>query len=160
MAVNIYIRDHDDWSVHPDNFQRLERMWGPHTVDRFASLFNSQLPRFNSRFWNPGSEAVDAFTCDWLGENNWWCPPVYLVPRVLRHVQATRATGTLLVPKWPSATFWPMLFTRNAESGIASSVKATLVVDKSEVIIFPGRAGASLYKGIPNTDMLAVQLEF
>ena len=101
------IIDHDDWSVHPDIFQRLERMWGPHTVDRFASFFNTQLPRFNSRFWNPGSEAVDAFTCDWHGENNWWCPPVYLVPRVLRHAQATRVTGTLLVPKWPSATFCP-----------------------------------------------------
>ena len=58
------IIDHDDWSVHPDIFQRLERMWGPHTVDQFASFFNTQLPRFNSRFWNPRSEAVDAFTCD------------------------------------------------------------------------------------------------
>ena len=71
----IRIIDHDDWSVHPDIFQRLERMWGPHTVDRFASFFNTQLPRFNSRFWNPGSEAVNAFTCDWHGENNWWCVP-------------------------------------------------------------------------------------
>ena len=135
-------------------------MWGPHTIDQFASYFNTQLPRFNSRFWNPGSEAVDAFTCDWQGENNWWCPPVYLVPRVLRHAQATKATGTLLVPNWPSATFWPMLFTTNTESELPASVKATLVIDKSEVIICPGRSGASLFKGLPNTDMLALRLEF
>ena len=31
-----------------------------------------------------------------------------------------------------------MLFTRNGESGLATSVKATLVIDKSEVIIYPG----------------------
>jgi len=53
-----------------------------------------------------------------------------------------------------------VIFTRNVESGIASSVKATLEIDKSEVIICPSRAGTSLYKGIPNTDTLAVRLEF
>ena len=154
------IIDHDDWSVHPSIFHKFDRMWGPHTVDRFASFFNTQLPRFNSRFWNPGSEAVDAFTCAWQGENNWWCLPVYLVPRVLRHAQSTKAKGTLLVPRWSSAVFWPMLFTRNGESGFATGVKATLAINKSEVIIRPGRAGARLFKGFPNTDMLAVRLEF
>ena len=53
------IVDSDDWSLHPDLFAKLDAKWGPHTVDRFASYFNTQLPRFNSRFWNPGSEAVD-----------------------------------------------------------------------------------------------------
>ena len=104
------ITDYDDWSLHPVMFQKLDSMWGAHTVDRFASFFNVQLPRFNSRFWNPGSEAVDAFTCNWQGENNWWCPLVYLVPQVLWHAQATKAAGTLVVPKWPSPAFWPILF--------------------------------------------------
>ena len=35
---------------------------------------NAQLPRFNSRFAMPGSEAVDTFTVDWRGDNNWWSP--------------------------------------------------------------------------------------
>ena len=65
------IIDHDDWSVHPAIFQRLEVMWGPHTVHCCANYFNTQLPRFNSRFCNPGSKAVNAFACDWQGENNW-----------------------------------------------------------------------------------------
>ena len=133
--------DHDDWSVHLAIFQRLEGMWEPHSVDRFASSFNTQLPRFNSRFWNPGTEAIDAFTCNWHRENNWWCPPVYLIPRVLRHAQATKAMGTLLVPKWPSATFWNLLFGRNADSELAVRVKATLVSDKSEVIICAKQSG-------------------
>ena len=62
--------------------------------------------------------------------------------------------------KMASAVFWPMLFTRNGESGLATSVKATLVIDKSEIIICPNRAGARLFKGFPNTDMLAVRLAF
>ena len=73
------IVDSDNRCIHPDLFVKLDAKRGPHTVDRFASYFNTQLPRFNSRFWNLGSEAVDTFTCNWEGENNWWCPPVYLI---------------------------------------------------------------------------------
>ena len=155
-----HIIDHDDWSVHPSIFENLDKTGGQHTVNRFASFFNTQLPRFHTRYWNLGSVAMDAFTCDWQGENNRWCPLVYLVPRVLRHTQATRANGTLLVPRWPSAAFWPMLFTRYSESRLANNVKATRVIDKSQVIICPGKPGVTLFKGRLNTDMLAVRLEF
>ena len=71
--------DYDDWTLNPGIFSMLDAMWGPHTIDRFANSFNHQLVRFNSRFGDPGAEAVDAFTCDWANENNWWCPPLYLV---------------------------------------------------------------------------------
>jgi len=69
-------------------------LWGPHSVDRFANPDNAQLDQFNSRFWSMGSEAVDAFTCSWADENNWWCPAIHLVPRVIRHTQATQCRGT------------------------------------------------------------------
>ena len=78
----------------------------PHRVDRFASCNNAQLPCFNSRHWSPGTEAIDAFTSHWGGENNWWCPPISLVPRVIRHAQACGAIGTLVVPCWFSAPFF------------------------------------------------------
>nr|XP_006819126.1 PREDICTED: uncharacterized protein LOC102809450 [Saccoglossus kowalevskii] len=49
----------------------LDKIWGPHSIDRFASCHNAQLPRFNSAAWNPGTEAVDAFCQNWSTENNW-----------------------------------------------------------------------------------------
>ena len=64
------IVDHDDWMLNPVVFQELHVMWGPHTIDRFADVHTRQLERFNSLYWNPWSEAVDAFTCDWSKENN------------------------------------------------------------------------------------------
>ena len=67
--------DQDDWMLNPDIFRSLDYLWGPHTVDRFASGHNAQLQRFNSLFWNPGSEAVDAFTVDWGGEITGDAPP-------------------------------------------------------------------------------------
>ena len=101
--------DRDDWSINDYTFCFLSDLWGYHTVDRFANVFNSKLPRFNSRFWNPGCEAVDAFTQNWKGENNWIVPPVCLIIRVIKHLRECQATGTLLVPFWVSAVYWPFL---------------------------------------------------
>ena len=104
------IVDYDDWQVNPELFYYLEGAWGPHSIDRFADNYNTQVARFNSRFACPGTEAVDAFTVHWgCGENNWWCPPPGLVARVVRHAEARRANGTLVVPHWESAPFWPLL---------------------------------------------------
>ena len=99
------IIDLEDWFLNPSLFARLDAEWGPHTVDRFADYNNTQLVRFNSHCWSPGSEAVDAFTVNWSGENNWWCPPIALIPRVIRHARACSAYGTLIVPCWLSAPF-------------------------------------------------------
>ena len=64
-------------------FAKLDALWGPHTIDRLADVYNRQIDRFNSRFWNPESEAVDAFTCNWEDEINWLSPPVYVISRVI-----------------------------------------------------------------------------
>ena len=70
--------DPDDWSVHPSVFLMLDARFGPHTVDRFSSHYNSQLPHFNTKYASPGSCGVDALTQDWSGRNNWLCPPASL----------------------------------------------------------------------------------
>ena len=36
--------DYDDWMLNPEIFNMLDANWGPHTVDRFANMFNHQLP--------------------------------------------------------------------------------------------------------------------
>ena len=99
--------DHDDWGVNPGIFAWLDSLWGPHTVDRFANInsHNALIIWFNSRFWDNGTEAIDAFTVDWSGENNWLCPPVHLVCRVLQHAKVCHSIGTLIVPAWKSAPF-------------------------------------------------------
>ena len=81
------IVDFDDWMINPMTFQWLDVLWGPHTVDRFSRLGNAQLDRFTSRFWTPGTKAVDTPTCDWADDNNWWVLPINLIPRVIRHAQ-------------------------------------------------------------------------
>ena len=74
--------DYDDWEIVSEIFHLLDSRWGPHTVDGFATFYNFKVPRFFSRFWNPGSSGVDAFFQTWQGENGWVVPPVVLLPKV------------------------------------------------------------------------------
>ena len=153
------IVDYDDWKLNPGVFMELDRMFGPHSIDRFASFHNKQVDRFNSRYWNPGSEAVDVFTVDWSGENNWFCPPVALIPRVLRHAQHCKAEGTLVVPGWESAPFWPLVCPDG--KNFASFVVAWCELPCIERLFIPGRRGTALFDGQrPNTLVLALRLCF
>ena len=148
--------DFDDYQLNPAIFVWLNSIWGPYTVDRFASAHNTQLARFNSRFAAPGSEAIDTFTCNWNGENNWWFPPVCLVPRVIRHAQTSEAVGTLIVPQWLSAPFWPLLFPNGWDP--AEYVVEWMELPSGTELILPGLNGASLFKGPPNTPVLAIRI--
>lgn len=150
--------DYDDWSLSPRVFRSIDTHWGPHTVDRFASDHNAQLPRFNSRFWSPGAEAMDAFTIDWSGENNWLCPPISLIPRVLRHAKECRCEGTIVVPVWKSAVFWPMLCPDGTH--FAMFVKGAYQLPESAEDFLPGLRGANLFKGYPNTPVMVLRISF
>ena len=106
------IIDYDDWEITPELFELLERRFGPHTVDCFADYCNFKVQTFYSRFWSPGSAGIDAFSQNWSGENALLVPPVPLASRILTFMHNCKATGTLVVPYWPSAPFWPLLVSR------------------------------------------------
>ena len=108
------IQDCDNWQLSEECFTLLERDWGPHTLDCFASFYNAKVKRFYSRFWNPGTAGVDAFFQPWEGENCLVVPPVSIIPRVLNFMSTFDIQATLVVPHWPSSSFWPLLWQRYA----------------------------------------------
>jgi hypothetical protein len=55
---------HFGWSVADRIFHYFNKIWGPSTIDRFANSNNKKLHRFNSRFLDPLSSGIDAFTFD------------------------------------------------------------------------------------------------
>ena len=101
--------DNDDWEIQPRIFCQLSAIWGKYSVDRFASNLNCKCIRFNSRIWCVGSEAVDALTQNWSGELNWWVPPPKLITKCLNKIISEKAPGTLVIPMWKSAPFWPLV---------------------------------------------------
>ena len=96
--------DFDEWKTTDTLFHYLNRLCCPFTVDRFADNKNA-----NSKFWCPDTSKVDAFAIGWGNGNNYLVPPIYLVPKVIKHLQSSKGQSTLVVPFWPSASFWPFL---------------------------------------------------
>jgi hypothetical protein len=103
------IVDFDYWGISEDLFLYVDSLWGPHEIDWFANDDNHKLPVFYSRYWNVKSIGIDAFTVDWGGINGLLVPPVCLLFKVLQYMKQCRAYGTVVLPMWKSASFWPML---------------------------------------------------
>ena len=98
-----------EWKLHPNLFRFIEKCFGPHTVDRFASLRTTQLPRYNSLLWDPASEAVDAMAQNWSGEINFVNAPFKMIPRILDKIAEEQATATIIAPVWPSQVWFRRL---------------------------------------------------
>ena len=61
-----------------------------------------------------------------------------------------------MVPEWSSAAYWPILFLQPDRP--VAFLKD--IIHKSELLIHPGKMGANLFKGLPNTNLLVIQLDF
>ena len=101
--------DCDDWLIKDHIFSVLDKLWGPHTVDRFSSSCNAKCKRFNSKFWCAGTEAVNCFSQCWKGEINWLVPPPISIGKTINKLVSEKASATLIVPRWISAPYWPLI---------------------------------------------------
>ncbi len=122
-----------EWRLHPGLFSMLDRIHGPFTIDHFAAMTNTQLPRYNSLTWDPQTSGVDALAqSDWNQHNNYVNPPFLLLPRVLRLMKHHEASGTVIAPWWPSQPWLnqlqamltspsPQFACRNPQSTVAQS---------------------------------------
>ena len=103
-------KDSDDWSIDLSSFEMIRQQFGPFTIDLFADQSNKKVDRFYSDFLCPKSLGIDAFAHSWDHETAWICPPVGLVPQVIRKIRQTKGDGVLIIPRWVSASFWALLF--------------------------------------------------
>ena len=146
------MQDYDDWMIDPSMFTFFDMRWGPHTVDCFASEGNHQLPRFHSRFLCPSSQAVDTFTVSWRDEICWLAPPLYLVCRAIRHAEQCKAKGTLVVPLWKSAVFWPLLCPDGVH--LAPFIHDWFLQQYYDGLIQCGRSGSNLGNSLNDDSFL------
>ena len=104
------VEDIEDWQVHPSVFHLLQARCGPFTLDAFASNLSNKTKKFYSKYWCKDTSGVNAFSYDWGKENLWLVPPPRLISQVLFHARKCKAVGILVVPKWQSAAFWPLIW--------------------------------------------------
>jgi hypothetical protein len=143
-------RDRTDWMLNKSIFRRIQRLFGPFTVDLFATRLNALLPRYVSRHPDPGAIAADAFTMDLRNENGYANPPFNLIGRLLAMVKRQRATLTIVLPAWEAQPWWPLL----AEMLVQPPVLLPRRLDT----FLPGHLGNELPMGPPRWSAIAVKV--
>jgi hypothetical protein len=77
-----------------------------------------------SKFYHSTSVWIDSLSVRWPAEEVIWAhPPPRLVGAAIRQFQASEASGTLIVPCWQSAPWWPMIYPRGNRWGPAPFIK-------------------------------------
>ena len=121
--------DHYDFSLDAGIFGGLDVLWGPHLVDRFSSAKTVLVRsgRYNARLWqtvSAGCEGIDAFAQEWQGVMNWVHPPYRLIGRTILHMRQCKAWGTVVVPWWEKAVWWPLLRQGEGWAGFVREAKS------------------------------------
>ena len=110
IAANIWAdklsreTDTSDWLLARRVFNHLNETYRKHTIDRFASRKNKQLQRYNVKWRDGEADAVDSLHLPdeaWRKEVNWCTPPWSLLDELAAKLRQSRATATVIAPKWP-----------------------------------------------------------
>ena len=150
--------DSDDWSISEQVFTYLEKLWGPHEIDRFATHYNNHCKRFNSKWWVPGTEGVDSFSVSWQGVINWLVPPPSMIAKCVDKITHEKCQCTLVIPEWNSAPYMCMLMSANRT--YKSFVKDTYKLPSFGSIV-KGKGNNGVFASEPlNFSMIALKCRF
>lgn len=96
-----------EWSLNNTIFNIICKRWGSPTIDLFASRWNTKLHKFCS--WKPDPDAwrIDAFSFKWDEHFYFIFPPFRLVGRVWKKMIDEKTHGILVIPRWPSQSWFP-----------------------------------------------------
>ena len=103
------MKDLSNWSLDRKIFKAIDKQMGPHDIDRFANAQNTQLLRYNSRWLDNKTEAVDALAQNWSGTHSFVNAPFRLLPRIVNLIERQQVTATVLAPIWPSQPWFSKL---------------------------------------------------
>ena len=104
-----HFSDNVEWKLRPQNFDHICDIFGHPDVDLFASRLNKQIDVFVSWHPDPDAFAVDAFTMSWANTFFYAFPPFSCVARCISKILKEGACGILVVPWWPTQTWWARL---------------------------------------------------
>jgi hypothetical protein len=105
----------DEWFVDRQSlaavFRTLTFFPGPNCIDCFASAANAVTDNFYSLIPQQNSLGVDFFANTPQHPDLYLCPPVSQISQAFQRILLLKKKRCLLiVPSWPSAAFWPVLF--------------------------------------------------
>ena len=96
-----------EWELGKRGFDLVEALYGPHSIDLFASDENAKLPRYYSMLGAGKAEGENAMLQSWEGENAYAAPPWKLVGAVVDKLKGCSSVAcTLVVPDFPGARWY------------------------------------------------------
>ena len=143
--------DEEDWQLNPKVFRMIDAV-EQHSVDRFATALNALLPRFNSRWEQPGAEAVNSLALSdehWHSEKNWCNPPWSLLPTLADKLEQSGAAATVVAPDWPRENWAAKLD--------ALAIEVTRIPAHTGLFI-PGRRRTAHGAGAPRWDVVVYHI--
>ena len=80
------------------------------SIDVFASRTHHQLPRYYSKHPDPRSAGTNALRQNWQAEATPYInPPWSQIAPALKKLQHERVRAMVVLPEWPSASWYPLM---------------------------------------------------
>jgi len=96
--------------IRPDIFRKIADIWGEPSTDLFATRVNHQVSCYVSWKPDPGAAFIDSFSTTWDKQLPVCAfPPFSLITRCLQKIQTDSAEGFMIVPMWPTQSWYPKL---------------------------------------------------
>lgn len=99
-----------EYELNQEAFTQIIHQFGKPQIDLFASKLNKKCDKYISWGPDPDSLLVDAFTTSWENLKFYGFPPFCLIHRVLEKIRTEKASGILVVPNWPSQSWFPSFY--------------------------------------------------
>ena len=97
-----------EWELSPKAYDKIVDKFGNFDIDLFASKANAKCDIYVSWKTDPDSLTVDAFTISWEKFFFYAFPPFSIILRVLQKIQNDKSEGVLVVPWWPTQSWFPL----------------------------------------------------
>jgi hypothetical protein len=150
--------NHYDFSLKPEIFHWLDTMYGPHTIDRFASDDSTQLLHYNTKFYSKKASGLDAFMFNWgYDHNNYAFPPPALVGTALQYARDCQAKLTLVFLEWYSRPYMNILLPSTGNPFLIDKVYLGYSLD---ILEYRTMDAQSRVQHLPKGHIWAAQLDF
>lgn len=98
-----------EWELSDVAYSQVVKSFGVPNLDLFASRCKAKCENYCSWHRDPEAFAVDAFTLNWKDFDFYAFPPFSMILKVVRKIIADQAQGIIVIPKWFSQPWYPLL---------------------------------------------------
>lgn len=123
-----------EWMLNADIFKQLVEIWGIPDIDLFATRLNTQLALYSSWKPDPGCKFIDAFSESWCDLYCYIFPPFSLLGRVVQKLRRDQAEGIVVVPMWPTQSWFSDLMQLVIDNPIILPMKNLLTLPQTDKV--------------------------